>query len=505
MFDFLSRKKKKGPAFDPRVEISQLSQMSPPSTLVYMPKAGDEADPDDLGKAFFLRRDKKIYSEGANIYITSPDNLKSSSTDNALNNKVVKLQFFSRRVPHSMECRVIGRFRLLPEIVETLDFNAKSAYKLLPVGRISKKEKRQYYRYTAQNYGDTRIPLTTHISFDIFLKATNHTFNAEGAPPVLLNDLQSRPYAEVANHRPFTTRDSINEFREMMLKKQPHDRFVWVTKIVRDTSSSMVKKPDEELLLGQINILGLEMESLRDVLYLKKSQKAGLKKGQDNPYNLHPGERILARFSHEGRHYEMLCEVMEARTQNEVVRPLEYSRAETGLQVSLVDYSIGGILVESSPEFLRLTLGDKCPAGVDDKTDYEGDYWRRAFDQLRVPMLHFTFYPKMSFPETVKKFQPELPSKFAIVGQAVRTHVVRHGERRVLQHGIQFAYDPQGVPLQEDELVNWRYTRYMKDNVHLRECHTHLSQLIGHLENRAKDLQRTRVRRPGDNGASGSP
>ena len=51
--------------------------------------------------------------------------------------------------------------------------------------------------------------------------------------------------------------------------------------------------------------------------------------------------------------------------------------------------------------------------------------------------------------------------------------------------------------MQEGELVNWRYTRFMKDNVHLRNCHTHLSQLIGHLENRARDMQRvTRVRRP---------
>lgn len=492
MFDFLTRKKRKGPAFDPRVEISQLGQMSPPSTLVYMPKPGDDEEMEDLGKSFFLRRDKKIYSEGANIYITAPDNLKTSNTDNSLNSKVIRLQFFSRRVPHTLECKIIGRFRLLPEVVETLDFNAKSAYKLLPVGKISKKEKRQYYRYSVQNYGDSRIPLTTHITFDTYLKRTNHEFNSEGAPPVLLNDLQAAPYQDLPAHRTFTTRDSINEFRDLMLKKQPHDRSVNVTKVIRDASSSMVKKPDEELLLGDINILGLEMESLRDVLYLKKSQKAGIKKGQDNPYNLHPGERIITRFSQDGKNYEMLCEVMEARTQNEVVRPLEFAREETGLPYKLLDYSIDGVLIVSSPSFLKLALGDKCPPNVEDEADFDGDYWHRAFEELKVPMLHLTFYPKMAFPETVKKFEPELPSKFSIVGQVVRTHMARYGERRILQHGIQFAYDAQGVPMEYDEIVNWRYTRFMKDNIHLRECHTHLSQLIGHLENRAKDLQRSR-------------
>ena len=264
----------------------------------------------------------------------------------------------------------------------------------------------------------------------------------------------------------------------------------------------MVKKPDEELLLGEIPILGLEMELLRDVLYLKKSAKVGIKKGEDNPFNLHPGEKILARFSHNGTHFEMMCEVMEARTQNEIVRPLEFSRKENGLSIPLIDYSIGGVLVESRPAFLKLALGDKCPANVEDEAEFEGDYWKRDFEELKVPMLHLTFYPKTNFPDTVNKFESELPSTFSIVGQVMRTYVARQGERRILQHGIQWSYDAQGISMQEGELVNWRYTLFMKDNVHLRECHIHLSQLIGHLENRARDMQSSRVRRPEENDSS---
>ncbi len=415
MFDFFSRKKKGVKSFDPAVEIAALGALSPPSTLVYMAKPGvDDDDLEDLGKAFFLRRDKKLYTEGSNLYITAPDNLKSVESDQALANKTIKLQFSSRRVPHRMECKVVGRFRLLPEIVETLDFNAKSAYKLLPISRIAKQEKRQYYRYAVQNYGDSRIPLTTHIGFDLFVKSTNHEFAMEGAPTVLLNDLQPRPYKELDNHRPFTTRDGINEFRDVMLRKNVHERLVGVTKVVRDQSSGMVKKPDEELLLGEINILGLEMESLRDVLYLKKSNKAGIKKGQDNPYNLHPGEKILARFSEDQTHYEMLCEVMEARTQNEVVRPLEFMREETGLPIGLVDYSIGGLLIESSPEFLKMALGDECPPNVDEEIEFEGDYWQKAFEAMRVPMIQFTFTHGSTFltpsRNSSRNYPPSSPS-----------------------------------------------------------------------------------------------
>ena len=36
----------------------------------------------------------------------------------------------------------------------------------------------------------------------------------------------------------------------------------------------------------------------------------------------------------------------------------------------------------------------------------------------------------------------------------------------------------------------------MKDNIHLRDTHIHLSQLIGHLENRSKDIDRSRTAPP---------
>ena len=497
MFDFFSRKKKRARAFSPRAEIAQLAQLSPPSTLVYLPKPGrPDDDPEELGKSFFLVRDKKIYTEGASLYITTPDNLKTGATDHTLNNSIVSLQFFSRRIPHRVECRIIGRFRLLPEIVETLDFPAKSAYKLQPIGKIYKQDKRQHYRYQTKNYGDSRIPLTTHITFEAFAKATNHEFPSDGAPPIRLTDLAPRAHASSERQRTFTTRDSINEFRDLMLDKQPHDRFVQVTRVVKDKSAGGVSRKGDEILLGDINILGLEMESLRDVLYLKKSKKTttATRGAQADQYKLQVGEKILARFGHKGTHYEMLWEVMEARTQNEVVRPLGYMRPESGLEVGVINYSIGGVLIESSPEFLRLVLGDECPPNVAEEADFSGDYWRKAFDMMRIPMIHFTLYPEVRFPDNVKSYEPELPAKFSIVGQVVRTHVANVKGRQILQHGVWFAFDPEDIPLEEDELVNWRYSRMSRDNAHLRVTHTSLSLLIGHLENRAKEMRITAPR-----------
>ena len=217
MFDIF-RRKKRDTEFNVRLQLERLAELSPPSTLANLMGPNKEII-EDLGKAFFLRRDKKIYSDGDSIYLTTPENLKISSNQN-LNAKNVSLQFFHRRVPHTMNCRVAGRYRLLPEVVETLDFNAKAAYKLAPISPLKKEDKRQYLRYTLMNYGDSRIPLTTHITFDCYVKTTAEQLPDEGAPPVLISDLQVNDFKEAPKSQTFTTRDAINEFRDLMLRNR---------------------------------------------------------------------------------------------------------------------------------------------------------------------------------------------------------------------------------------------------------------------------------------------
>ncbi|MEE3258706.1 MAG: hypothetical protein VX293_05815, partial [Candidatus Latescibacterota bacterium] len=271
----------------------------------------------------------------------------------------------------------------------------------------------------------------------------------------------------------------------IMIKKQPHERAVHVSKILKDDSASLVKRKDEELLLGEVKILGLDMESLRDVLFLKKSAKAGIKKGVDNPYNLKSGENIISNFVHDKKYYQVLLEVMESRTQNETVRPIDFPREEEGMPVGMVDYSVGGALVESSPKLLKFLLGDKCPSNVDDEVDFEGEYWKNTFLELQKRMFHLTFYPKLYFPDAVKRFQPELPFKICIIAQAVRSLVQQVGERKTLFHGLQFSYEPLGIPLRKDDPIEWRYSRHLRDNEYFLDVHSKLSQLYSYLENQS--------------------
>ena len=88
-------------------------------------------------------------------------------------------------------------------------------------------------------------------------------------------------------------------------------------------------------------------------------------------------------------------------------------------------------------------------------------------------MLHLTFYPDLHFPDAVREYMPELPFKYALLGQIVRSHIKRLPDRRVvLQHGLQFAYEATGIPLEPDEIVPWRYTLLKKDNEHFVRIHT---------------------------------
>ena len=89
MFDVF-RKKKQSASFSPRQEIERLTELSPPSTLIALVKKGVE-EPEDMGKAFFLRKDKKLYTEGSHLYLTTPDGVKISKDQN-VNAKNVLLQ-----------------------------------------------------------------------------------------------------------------------------------------------------------------------------------------------------------------------------------------------------------------------------------------------------------------------------------------------------------------------------------------------------------------------------
>ena len=200
---------------------------------------------------------------------------------------------------------------------------------------------------------------------------------------------------------------------------------------------------------------------------------------------------MLLEFAGGGGYHEMLCEVHEARMQNECLRPVAYMHSEGGVPLHPIDFGVGGTMVESTPELLKTILGDRCPPEVDEHPTYEGAFWERLFDELRRPMIQVSFYPKLNFTDNLEQFQPELPFRITLICQIMRTQLVTRTERSILLHGMRFAYDPMGVPLTWKEMVRWKLMHGFRDNDYFREVHSKLSLTYGFLQHRKQTLDPT--------------
>jgi hypothetical protein len=480
MLGFSRPSKKETETFDPEEAALRLAELNPASALVDLHPESGEGQGAKLGKSFFLKRGKQLYRDGAGFYLTTPDALKAEHQPLLQGGKAaVLLQFLHRQSPVKIECLVVGHFQLLPEVAEALDFKVKAAYKLRPLSPLNREERRKHLRFAVKNYGDSRIPLTSYVHFDVYLKSTEGQFPREGVPPAELADLKPVPLGSAAS-RTAEARSAADQFRALMQEKPVPDRVVFMAKPAKKDLRQLHSGAEELLQLGQVNVLGLERDLQRNILYVEKSAKADLA-NKDNPYNLHPGERVVLYFAAKG-YWQLRCEVVETQIQNDLLRPVGPLMGEEGLKLDLVDYSVSGLQVEGLPALLKGLLGSTLPEEAKEGMGYEGPRWERAFEALKRPMLHLNLYPRLRFPEELAQFQPNLPFKIPFIVQLVQTSVRERSGKRLLHHGLRLVYDLQAPALDPGELERWKLIRGARDNPYFNEISNKLNQLRGHLE-----------------------
>lgn len=482
MVNLFRSPRKETETFDPAETVVRLAELNPASALVDLQPEPGAGTAVKLGKSFFLRQHRQVYCDGASFYLTTPDGLKADQQPLLQSGKAaVLLQFFHRQTPVKVECLVLGHFQLLPELVESLDFRVKAAFKLQPLSPLNREERRKNLRFAVKNYGDSRVPLTSQIHFEVYLKNTQGQFPRTGALPAELADLKPIPLGPLPPvGRLPEPRPAIEQFRALMQEKAVPDRVVFLAKPAKKDLRQLRSGAEELLLLGQVNVLGLERDPGRSILYVKKSAKTDIA-DKDNPYNLHPGERVVLYFAARG-YWQLLCEVAETQIQNDVLRPLGPLMGEEGLKLELVDYSVGGLQVEGQPALLKGLLGPALPEELREGVAYEGPRWERAFEALKRPMLHLNLYPRLRFPEELKQFQPELPFKIPFIAQLVQTSVRERGGKRVPHHGLRLVYSLQAAALEPGELERWKLIRGTRDNPYFSEINAKLNQLKSHLE-----------------------
>ena len=129
---------RKKPSLDNVLEdLAGKSPSSANCTLIRKP-SGEEAD-EDLGATAIFQYGDQTLIRDKSFYITTPDGVKAEETSLlAGKGEVVHLWFLHNRIPHTVDCRVLGRFRFPDEVRDELHPRVPMGYALRPVGPVRK-------------------------------------------------------------------------------------------------------------------------------------------------------------------------------------------------------------------------------------------------------------------------------------------------------------------------------------------------------------------------------
>ncbi len=466
----------------------KLVKLDPASVSVDVTSAEPTKADDDgsvnrtpIGSASLSRTNRKIYREKKFFYMTTPDKLKSSGqADLKAEGELVRLSFVRRGVPHSVSCRTAGRMKLNPSLVESLDTPVKVAYKLCPVGRIKKEEKRSFLRYLIDAIDDNAGETTPYVSFDVFVRRTDQ--RAKKSAKTVITDLRVADFKNRGRRSCFNVHTVINQFRAYMLIKPIDQRKVQIERLA-----------DQETLVGKIRtqlhqpapswtveLLDLEDDVSLDTFCVE--QPGGEGRGGHRTV-LNPEDRVRVYFERSGKRYEMDGEVDQIGAQYAAIRPIGPLAEEAGLEVSVVDFSAGGALIQGSRKMLEFVLNKPIKAREMSREHPAHEDLLRRFKRH---LIHFTFYPKLQFPNVAKRFHPRIPEKICVLGRVIRSEFVRRRGKEVLQYGIQFIHDAH-YDAEAEGSTAWRPIKEGHGDRNFNEVHAKLGRLSGFLESQNRD------------------
>jgi len=463
--------------------LNDLTQKAPSSANCSQVKThtGEEAN-EDLGRAFLFKYNQDLFVHNKNkvFYISTPDGIKAQ--DKSLltgKDEVIHLWFLFNRIPHTLDCRVMGRIRFPNDMLGELDPRVPLAYALKPVGVIRKTDKRQFLRYSHKvGHGGMRV--YSQVLFDLYITNTDVTFPETGSLPSYLNDFNFVPFseqAEVAEEKP----EEVVKFMKNSLRVNSREnRVVFVGKPHMEERTNKVSL----LEMGQSDVLGLETSKDESrTFYIRKPPR--MSSDRNDPFGLQEGDTIVlgfnTRVSTESptEYYELVSEVTRVGTENMTVRTNGDIRKEAGIPVEMDDFSVGGIKVEANDALLTYFLGDEHKAmPLEDK-----------IEALESSCYLLNFYPKLRFNRETNVYEPELPMRIQILGKVVRTETSTPQEdepAEITGMGMKFYYDPSEYSRDTFSYDRWELIRDFKENKHFREVHNSLNGLIAFLESQSR-------------------
>lgn len=458
--------------------LADLVDKGPNSANCSLIKTHDGAEAnEDLGRAFIFKYQEKPLVQNKAFYISTPDGIKAQ--DKSLltgKNEIVHLWFLHNRVPHTLDCRVMGRIRFPDEMLGDLDPRVPMAYALKPVGIIRKTDKRQFLRYS-HKAGHGAMRVYSQILFDLYLTRTDVTFPETGSLPSYITDFHLVPHASNTEVADQTPEDVVKFMKNAIRANARENRVVYVGKPYMDERTNKVSL----LEMGQSDVLGLETSKEESrVFYIRKP--LNMSSDRNDAYSLKDGDRLILGFSTRTsseaptEYYDLIAEVSRIGTENMTVRTNGDIRKETGMAVELTDFSVGGIKIESNDAMLRYLLGD----------DHRSMKIEDKIETLESMCYLLNFYPKLRFSRDTSVYEPHLPMRVQILAKIVRTETTRRtaeGEiPDITGFGLKFYYDPSEYSRDSYRYDRWELIRDFKENKHFREIHNSLNGLIAFLE-----------------------
>lgn len=461
--------------------LDRLIDMGPNSANCSLIKTrdGNEVD-EDLGRTFIFKTEQEVLVQNKAFYISTPDGMKAE--DKSLltgKDEILHLWFLHNRIPHTLDCRLMGRIRFPDNLRRELDPRLPVAYMVRPVGNIRNSDKRTFLRY-AHKAGHGSMRVYAQILFDLYITKTDVVFPETGSLPPYIDDPKLEPY-ETENEMEGQSPEDIVKFMKNALRLNTREaRVVYVSKPHMDEKTNKVTL----LEMDKSDVLGLETSKEESrTFYIRKPPK--MSSDRKGPYGLRDADTIVLGFHTRvasdtpTEYYDMIADVTRVGTENMTVRTDGDIRKEAGIPVEMEDFSVGGIKIENSNALMTYLLGEEhASMGTEEKIETLGNM-----------CYLLNFYPKLRFQREQLQYEPELPMRIQILGKIVRAQMStpREGEEpQISGFGVKFYYDPIGYSRDTYSYDRWELIRDFKENKLFREIHTSLNQLIGFLESQSR-------------------
>ena len=297
----------------------------------------------------------------------------------------------------------MGRIRFPDSLLDDLAPRIPVAYMLQPVGNIRKIENRQYLRYTHKvGHGAARV--YTQLLFDLYVTKTDISFPDTGSLPPNIENIHTIPYiekTEISDEPP----EAVVKFMKNAIRLNSREsRVVFVGKPYMDDRSNKVSLLD----MGKSDMLGLETAKRLETQQKEESRSFYIRKppsmvtDRNDPFSLKDGDTIVLNFNttvsaeSPTEYYDLISEVTRVGTENMTIRTNGDIRKEAGLPTDLVDFSIGGIKMDSTAEFMDYILGpDHLSMRMED----------------RINTLVNTCYPEFLSQTSIQPGNRDLPAR----------------------------------------------------------------------------------------------